>query len=401
MLKTPEVSASDKPTSPSQSLNLILKIALPVSLMAKLLNSISGTVFSQTSSLHELTNRVTAKRSKFESSLKTDFDIDKLENSIFKIDNTIQFNEIALKIFQFQAYNNQIYKDYLKGLNVNPTSVKHISEIPFLPIRFFKSHSVVSFKEKAEEVFLSSSTTSQTPSKHFVKKLSVYENAFKTGFKQSYKLDKNVKIIALLPSYLEREGSSLIYMFRSLMLEYSGSDAFFYKEISRELIKYLKQLSMSNEPVLLLGVSYALLDLCDAIDFPLNNIWVMETGGMKGRRKEMVKSELHAVLKKGLGVNEIHSEYGMTELMSQAYSKGNELFATPPWMDVLIREVNDPFNFLENRPGGINVIDLANLYSCSFVATDDLGIKYANGSFSVLGRLDGSESRGCNLLYTF
>jgi acyl-CoA synthetase (AMP-forming)/AMP-acid ligase II len=276
--------------------------------------------------------------------------------------------------------------------------VNTIEKIPFLPIEFFKTHKIITGEQKEEIVFSSSGTTGPAQSRHYVTDVSIYQTSFRKGLELFYGDMKDHAIFALLPSYLEREGSSLIYMVND-MIKHSAAGSDFYLDQSEQLTGTLLANEEAGRKNLLLGVSYALLDLAEKLDLNLKNTIVMETGGMKGRRKEMVREELHEILCRSFGVSEIHSEYGMTELLSQAYSKGKGIFQSPPWMRVLIRDTEDPFHFLENgRTGGINVIDLANINSCCFIATQDLGRMHADGSFEVLGRFDNSDVRGCNLL---
>ncbi len=282
-----------------------------------------------------------------------------------------------------------------KYLKVNPDQVKSIKDIPFLPISFFKTHKVLSGSEFEKE-FTSSGTSGMSTSSHFIKNISIYESAFLKGFHQVYGNIEDYIIIGLLPSYLERTGSSLIYMVDKL-IELSNHDCSgFYLDNYQALLDTIAKADPSKK-IMLLGVSYALLDLVEKHRPNLSNCIIMETGGMKGKRKEIPKLELHSILKQGLHVNEIHSEYGMTELLSQAYSIGNGKFTTPPWMKVLTREYNDPFSYTTNKTGGLNIIDLANVESCSFIATQDLGKVYAD-HFEIIGRFDNSDVRGCNLL---
>ena len=292
-----------------------------------------------------------------------------------------------------------VYTNYLKYLSVDIEKIDSINKIPFLPIQFFKTHQVIASDKEIQQTFLSSGTTGVEQSKHFVTDLSFYENSYLKGFQHFYGDITEYTIMALLPSYLEREGSSLIYMVNDLIKKSKKSKSGFYLNNLDELAQSLKELDSKNEKILLLGVSYALLDLLENYQFQLKNTIVMETGGMKGKRKEMIKEELHQILCKGFGVDTIHSEYGMTELLSQAYSKGNGIFKCPTWMKVLIRDTEDALTILPDlKSGGINVIDLANINSCSFIATQDLGKTYPNGSFEVLGRFDNSDIRGCNLM---
>ena len=320
-------------------------------------------------------------------------------SDIFTISNAKQFEKIALKVFRFQYDSNDVYREFCQLLNVEKHQVKSLEQIPFLPIQFFKSHAIVSNTHPAQETFTSSGTTGMVTSKHLVTDISLYEESYRKGFSQFYGNIEDYTILALLPSYLEREGSSLIYMVNDLIQRTNNPDSGFYLNQYDELIKKLIDLDDSGKNIILIGVTYALLDLIEVQQFQLKNTIIMETGGMKGKRKEMIREELHEILCKGFGVSTIHSEYGMTELLSQAYSLGNGVFECPPWMQILIRETEDALNYVANRKtGGINVIDLANINSCSFIATQDLGKKNPNNSFEVLGRFDNSDIRGCNLM---
>lgn len=317
---------------------------------------------------------------------------------IFSISSPTEFERFSLEIFHFQAAECSLYADYINRLGIVPESVKTLKDIPFLPIEFFKSHSIISSKADPEITF-SSSSTGGSPSMHQVTDLSLYKYSFTEGFKRFYGPVNSYAVLALLPSYLERKGSSLIYMVDDLIRESESPYSGYFLFNHDELRKTLSELKKSARPTILIGVTYALLDFTDnyKIDFP--ELIVMETGGMKGKRKEMVREDLHEILCKGFGVSEIHSEYGMTELLSQAYSKSSGIFECPPWMQVTTRDINDPLSLLaQGQTGGLNVIDLANLNSCSFIATQDLGKQYSNGNFEVLGRFDNSDIRGCNLL---
>jgi len=319
------------------------------------------------------------------------------KSEIFSIQNQDEFNEIALKVFRFQATNNLVYADFLRFLNINPGEIHSVEKIPFLPIRFFKLHEIISRNQKPEKIFTSSGTTGSRTSKHFVSDLNFYRESLEQSFRHFYGDFQDYTVFALLPSYLEREGSSLIDMVE-FWLEKSGKGGF-YLYNHEELYKDLIQNEEKGRKAILIGVSFALLDFTENYNLELKNTIVMETGGMKGRKEEITREELHKILKKSFGVNEIHSEYGMTELLSQAYSKGDSRFETPNWMKILIRDTEDPLTFLnEEKTGGINVIDLANLNSCSFIATDDLGKIHYDGSFEILGRFDHSDVRGCNLM---
>ncbi len=319
---------------------------------------------------------------------------------IFKINCEAEFNEQLINVFRYQFQSNEVYRKWSLNFISDADEVKEIKHIPFLPIEFFKSEKVVcDGKDSFDEVFTSSSTTSQTPSRHYVKDISVYKTAFIKGFELHFGDPTSYCILALLPGYLDRQGSSLVYMCQSL-IELSGhSKSGFYLRNIDELCEVIEFLKLKQQKTMLIGVSYALLDLA-AKGVELNdNFIVMETGGMKGTRKEMLKEELHAELKKGFGINRIASEYGMTELLSQAYSHTDGEFVMPPWMRVLIRDVNDPLTYLAHgRTGGINVIDLANVYSCSFIATKDLGMMTDQGKLILRGRYDNSDIRGCNLM---
>lgn len=320
-------------------------------------------------------------------------------DKIFSIHSNEGFEALALEVFQYQAKNNPVYKEYLNILQIHPSSVSRISNIPFLPIEIFKTEKVLSFFLDAELVFSSSTTTGTQAGKHFVPDPTLYENSFRTAFYHFYGSMESYCILALLPSYLERSGSSLIYMMDHLIRESKNEASGFYLNNLEELNHTLLQLKQQGQKTILTGVTFALLDFVEkySIDFP--DMIVMETGGMKGRREELVREDLHEILKNGFGVHKIHSEYGMTELLSQAYSKGDGIFECPPWMRILIREPNDPFNLIpDGKTGGVNIIDLANLDSCAFIETQDLGRKTSSGQFEVLGRFDSSDLRGCNLM---
>ena len=318
---------------------------------------------------------------------------------IFTISNQKQFEKIALKVFRFQYENNLVYREFCDFLKTDVQKVKSIQQIPFLPIQFFKSHSVISTTNPVQTTFTSSGTTSMITSKHIVSDVSIYEESYRKGFSQCYGNIEDYVILALLPSYLERQGSSLIHMVEDLIQLSKQDESGFYLHNYDELITKLIQLDQSGQNVILIGVTYALLDLIENHSFQLENTIIMETGGMKGKRKEMIREELHQQLCQGFGVNAIHSEYGMTELLSQAYSLGEGIFECPSWMQILVRDTEDALSYVrEGKTGGINVIDLANINSCSFIATQDLGKKYSDGSFEVLGRFDHSDIRGCNLM---
>ncbi|GAB3649157.1 acyltransferase [Echinicola sediminis] len=323
-----------------------------------------------------------------------------------KVENmsAVQFDEMALDLFRFQAKENKLYQAYLKARKVEPDSVKRVKDIPFLPIGFFKSHPVVCGEESGFSGFFSSSgTTGQITSKHYIWSERFYLDHATEIFNQFYGELGDFHVLALLPAYLERKGSSLVSM-ADHFIRLSGSEhSGFYLYNYQELLNKLQELKSSNDgkKVLLLGVTFALLDLAEqfSADFPeMDNLVVMETGGMKGRRKEMIREELHEGLKKAFKVENIHSEYGMTELMSQAYSKGGGGYVLPASMRVYLRDVNDPLSWSERNQGGVNIIDLANFHSCAFIETQDLGRYNKKGELEILGRFDNSEIRGCNLM---
>lgn len=319
---------------------------------------------------------------------------------IFNIQNEDQFNETALSVFKYQAKNTLVYQSYISNLGIEPTSVHHYKEIPFLPISFFKSHQVVSSDKKVEIVFSSSGTTGMISSRHLIEDVSLYEQSYRTAFEQFYGEIDDYCVLALLPSYLERNGSSLIYMVDDLIKQSKHPQSGYFLYNHEDLFRTLQDLQQQQQKTILIGVTYALLDFIETYTVNFSELIVMETGGMKGKRKEMVRTELHEILCSGFGVEKIHSEYGMTELLSQAYSSGDGIFECPPWMKILLRETNDPLTLIDitQTTGGINVIDLANLNSCSFIATQDLGRLYAGNSFEVMGRFDNADIRGCNLL---
>lgn len=318
----------------------------------------------------------------------------------FSISNEQDFNESALAVFRHQAVNCEVYRQYISHLGVNPQEVKHYQNIPFLPISFFKSHAVVSSSAPAEITFSSSGTTGQITSKHLVQEVSIYEESYNKAFELFYGKPDEYCILALLPSYLERDGSSLIYMADDLLKQSIHPLSGYFLHNHQELFETLNKLKADGQKTLLIGVTYALLDFTEQYQIEFPELIVMETGGMKGKRKEMVRAELHHLLCGAFGVKHIHSEYGMTELLSQAYSKGSGIFECPPWMKILLRDTSDPLSILsqEHTTGGINVIDLANINSCSFIATQDLGKIHGENSFEIMGRFDNADVRGCNLL---
>ncbi|MFN8275603.1 MAG: acyl transferase [Flavobacteriaceae bacterium] len=320
-------------------------------------------------------------------------------DDIFTLNSRKAFDKLALKVFRYQHEHNAVYRSFCDYLNTDVQKVKSIAQIPFLPIQFFKSHEVISGQPNIEQIFTSSGTTGMSTSRHLVSDVSLYEQSYRLGFSEFYGNIQDYVVLALLPSYLEREGSSLIYMVDDLIKSSQHPESGFYLYNLDELAQKLKTLDASGQNVLLIGVTYALLDLIELHSFSLQNTIIMETGGMKGQRRELIREELHQILCTGFGVRSIHSEYGMTELLSQAYSLGNGIFECPPWMQVLVRDTEDPLQYIDpGKTGGINVIDLANLNSCAFIATQDLGKQHPGGSFEVLGRYDHSDIRGCNLM---
>ena len=320
-------------------------------------------------------------------------------NAIFNINTTANFNKLALQVFQYQFEHNKVYRSFCDLLYVNPSDVNRIEAIPFLPIQFFKTHQVLTGKVEVLKVFTSSGTTGKQTSKHYITDLNLYETSFNKGFKQFYGNIEDYVILALLPNYLEREGSSLIHMVNALINQSEHLESGFYLDNFVALKETILRLDAEGKKTILIGVSFALLDLIEQYQFNLKHTIIMETGGMKGRRKELIRDELHTRLKRGFGVNEIHSEYGMTELLSQSYSNGNGVFACPNWMKILIREPQDALTLQgDKKTGGINVIDLANVNSCAFIATQDLGRKLSHTTYEIIGRFDTSDIRGCNLL---
>jgi hypothetical protein len=323
------------------------------------------------------------------------------KQQVFSIANRQQFEEIALQVFQYQARYNAIYKAFIEGLGRSAADVISVQDIPFLPVEFFKAHKILTTDSntEAEVIFTSSGTTGMITSSHYVTEVDWYVQSFRKAFELFYGDIKSYTVLALLPSYLEREGSSLIYMAQDMIMQSANPVSGFFLYNHQDLYEILMQQKSDGKPTLLLGVTFALLDFIDRYKINFPELIVMETGGMKGRRKEMIREELHNDLCAGFGVDAIHSEYGMTELLSQAYSKGNGIFNCPPWMQIITRDTNDPLTLVDaGKTGGVNIIDLANINSCSFIATQDLGKVFEDGSFEILGRFDYSDIRGCNLL---
>ena len=318
---------------------------------------------------------------------------------ILNISSNSEFKEQTLKVFRFQAEHCSIYKEFLNCLNVNPNKINTIKEIPFMPISFFKNFKILTQIDYYEKVFTSSGTTGENTSRHYVHKLSVYHNELDAGFKYFFGNYEDYQIFSLLPAYAERTGSSLIEMveYWNKQTKQPASEHYLYNH--KKLYEDLQKAQDKGKKIILIGVSFALIDFAEAFPFEMKNTILIETGGMKGRKKEITREELHSILKNAFKLDKIYSEYGMTELLSQAYSTGNQLFSTPPWMRILLRDTEDPLSLVpQGKTGGINVIDLANLYSCSFIATDDLGRMHNNNQFEILGRFDNSDVRGCNLM---
>ena len=330
---------------------------------------------------------------------------DEWYDKIFNIDKE-SFGASALEIFRVQYDNNPVYRNYTDALKLNPDLIKSVEQIPFLPVRFFKSHEIKTTSFNPEAIFESSGTTGRVNSRHLIKDLRLYKKSFITGFESFYGPVKDYCIIGLLPSYFERKNSSLIYMVEKLIQLSQHARSGFYLNENEKLISVLNELERQQQKALLVGVTFALLDLAEKFSMDLKHTIIMETGGMKGRRGEMIRPQVHAILQNAFNVSAIHSEYGMTELLSQSYSKEKGIFHCPPWMKVLVRDDEDPLEIhmpysgsMAYVSGAINIIDLANIYSCSFIATDDVGKIYSDGGFEVLGRMDNSDLRGCSLLY--
>jgi phenylacetate-coenzyme A ligase PaaK-like adenylate-forming protein len=323
-----------------------------------------------------------------------------LQERIFSIKITTEFWETALEVFSHQYNNNDVYHRFIKSLGRDYSHIKTPHEIPFLPVEFFRNHKIITGNLPEEMIFESSGTTGIVPGKHFINDLRLYEESFLRSFRLFYGEPEQFLIAALLPSYTERKGSSLVYMVDNLIKRSKNPDSGFYKENYEGLMPAIKKAKEEKKEILLLGVSFALVDLAEKYSPDLSGVIVMETGGMKGRRKELTRAELHFVLKEKLNLRSVHSEYGMTELLSQAYSSGDGIFYCPPWMKIFIRDPQDPLTIYNEtgRTGGINIIDLANMNSCSFIATGDLGKLHEDGGFEILGRFDNSDIRGCNLM---
>lgn len=324
--------------------------------------------------------------------------INQFKKKIFSIETDVDFEEAALEAFHFQSKENPIYAKYISYLNISPNKIRKINEIPFMPIEFFKTQKVLCRHSKVERVFKSSGTTGSIRSKHYVSDLSHYKKITTSYFEKIYGSLKEIHILALLPSYVERDDASLICMISDFM-DSSGKYSDFYLNDLERLAHKLQEIQTKGEKAILFGVTFALLDFAEKYPSNFSDIIVMETGGMKGRRKELTRSEVHQQLKDAFQTENIHSEYGMTELLSQGYSLGDEQFTSPPWMKIFFREINDPFTLSTTKRGGINIIDLGNIESCCFIETKDIGAPGTNANqFYVLGRFDNTDIRGCNLM---
>jgi len=322
-----------------------------------------------------------------------------VKDKIFSVSNN-NFEPLALEIFYYQSSQNPVYKDYLHFLNINPKDLQKVDQIPFLPIELFKNHKIITGNGNPEVIFESSGTTGTIPSRHYVTDAAIYDQSLLHGFKHFFGDPEQYTFLALLPSYLERKTSSLTYMMQKLMNMSHNEDNGFYLYEHDILADKMERLIKQNKKIFFIGVSFALLDFADKHHPDLSNAIIMETGGMKGRRKELIRDELHGILKSSFNTPHIMSEYGMTELLSQAYARHDGLFEAPPWMRLMIRDANDPFAWLPSgQTGGLNIIDLSNINSCSFVATQDLARQTADGRFEIMGRFDNSDLRGCSLMY--
>lgn len=326
--------------------------------------------------------------------------LEEIRQSVFKISNEKEFRDAALTIFRFQFDTSKIFRELTQLLKIDPASIDHYLQIPFLPVSLFKNHKIISGIDGThEKAFASSTTTGGLPSLHYIRDLKIYIESFTKTFRLFYGDPDHYRFLALLPGYLERQDSSLVYMLDHFIRQTKTNGSGFFLHNLQALNDLLQEKASGERKTILFGASFALLDFAEQFLPDLKNSLIMETGGMKGRRKEMVRQELHEVLCRSFNVEKIHSEYGMTELLSQAYSSGDGIFHTPPWMKILIRDINDPLHYLPaGQTGGINIIDLANFHSCAFIATQDLGRLHDDGSFEVLGRFDDSDVRGCNLL---
>lgn len=322
-------------------------------------------------------------------------------DEIFAVNSEAHFERLALFAFQHQFNHNPVYQSYIHSLHIDSNQVKCLSDIPFLPIAFFKSHRVLSSSAPVQKVFRSSGTTQQDKSSHYVTDLTLYNKSIDKGFEYAFGEVSQYAFLCILPSYIERDDASLVYMSKHLISQSQYTCSGFYAHQDKQLYSVIVENEFKQIPTIIIGVTFALLEMIPALKNPLQSVKIIETGGMKGRGKEMIRDELHQMLIKATGLKQIYSEYGMTELLSQAYLKEDKHFVTPPWMKVRIRETQDPFAYYGySRTGGINIIDLANIHSCCFIETQDLGMLYSPNTFDVTGRFDVSDLRGCNLMIT-
>lgn len=329
----------------------------------------------------------------------TEYNKEKVYDAVFSIQNEQDFSALALDLFQIHFNENPIYKAFCKTLNINSEKINRVEDIPCLPVNIFRTKKVLLDGFQMDEYFESSGTSGSVQGKHFMYDYSLYERAFLAGFEKFYGEPEDYVFMALLPAYLERPHSSLVYMAKKLIEKSGNPLSEFYLYDHEKLHENLQEAVAQHQKIILLGVSFALLDFADKYKLDYSGLILMETGGMKGRREELTRDELHLTLQKAFPSSEIHSEYGMTELMSQSYSKRNGIFQTPPWMKIILRDISDPLSAPNNRNrGAVNIIDLANIWSCPFLATDDMGILHEDGSFEILGRLDFSVIRGCNTM---
>jgi len=321
---------------------------------------------------------------------------------VFSITNESAFRQIALEVYHFQYYNNPVYRLFCDTIDRTPAQVVALQQVPFLPISFFKTHEIRCFDAAPEAIFRSSGTTGMEQSRHLVKDLELYRESFTRCFERFYGKVQNYCVLGLLPSYLERVDSSLVYMVQQLIRSSGHPDSGFYLYDHQQLASVLRRLENKGQKTLLIGVTFALLDFARAFPMKLSHTTIMETGGMKGRGKELVREEVHQMLANAFQTGIIHSEYGMTEMLSQAYANGAGRYSTPPWLKVFVRDETDPLSCIDAQQktisGALNVVDLANLYSCSFIATEDLARLYSDGSFEILGRMDNTDVRGCSLM---
>jgi hypothetical protein len=327
--------------------------------------------------------------------------MEKIKEKIFNINSEKEFNDMSIHVFRFQYRENKVYKEFVDLLNIDVENIVNYTDIPFLPIEFFKTHEIVSFERRNEKYFVSSGTTNSVRSKHYIYDENLYKESFNRCFELFYGQPQEYCFLALMPEVDQSPHSSLAYMLDNLIKKSKFDESGFYLEKGPEILKAISKVRSCDvsAKIMLFGLTYSLLDISAELDFCNKDLFIVETGGMKGMRKEITRPELYERLRKSFNVKHIHSEYSMTELFSQSYSKSDGVFFSPPWMKILIRDLNDFRMFYgHGKTGGVNIIDLANIYSCSFIATQDLGKTSGTGSFEILGRFDHSDLRGCNLL---